>query len=65
MQMAGPLFNLGALFRQLDETSVDVEELFHMLKTKPSVKEKEDAKDFEYKEGAIKFDNLTFKHYVF
>lgn len=35
MQLAGPLFNLGSLFRQIDETSVDVEELFHMLKTKP------------------------------
>lgn len=24
MQLAGPLFNLGSLFRQLDESSVDV-----------------------------------------
>lgn len=46
LQLAGPLFNMGTLFRQLDETSVDVEELFHMLSAKPLVKEKEDAVDF-------------------
>ena len=64
MQMAGPLFNMGTLFRQLDETSVDVEELFHMLRTKPIVQEKEDAKEFEFKKGEIKFDKISFKHYV-
>lgn len=48
MQLAGPLFNLGGFFRQIDETSVDVEELFHMLNSKPMVKEKEDAKEFEF-----------------
>mmetsp|Transcript_6179 Transcript_6179/g.10489 ORF Transcript_6179/g.10489 Transcript_6179/m.10489 type:complete len:358 (-) Transcript_6179:217-1290(-) len=64
MQLAGPLFNMGTLFRQLDETSVDVEELFHMLKQKPIVKEKEDAKEFEYKEGNLKIENLSFKHYI-
>ena len=65
LQLAGPLFNLGTLFRQIDKTSVDVEELFHMLKSKPFVKEKEDAVDFKYKEGKIKIENLGFKHYVF
>ena len=57
MQLAGPLFNLGTFFRQIDETSVDVEELFHMLRTKPQVTESEDAKDFEYKAGKIKIEN--------
>lgn len=54
---------MGSLFRQIDETSVDVEELFHMLNTKPRVKEKDDAKDFEWKEGKIEINNLGFKHY--
>jgi len=65
LQLAGPLFNLGTLFRQIDETSVDVEELFHMLKSKPFVKEKDGAVDFNYKEGKIKIENLGYKHYVF
>ena len=64
MQLAGPLFNMGTLFRQLDETSVDVEELYHMLNAKPIVKEKENAVDFEFKNGAIKFENVNFKHYL-
>ena len=34
-----------------------------MLKTDPVVKEKVDAKDYIYKNGHIKFENLTFKHY--
>lgn len=34
-----------------------------MLKTDPVVKEKKDAIDYNYRDGAIKFDNLTFKHY--
>lgn len=65
MQLAGPLFNLGTFFRQLEETSVDIEDLYHNINSKPMVVEKDDAKDFEYKEGKIKFDKLGFKHYSF
>lgn len=65
MQLAGPLFNLGTFFRQLEETSVDVEDLYHNITSRPMVTEKADAKDFEYKAGKIKFENLDFKHYAF
>ena len=34
-----------------------------MLNTKPRVKEKDDAKDFDWKEGKIEINNLGFKHY--
>ena len=65
MQLAGPLFNLGTMFSMLDETSVDIEELYHMLNTQPIVKEPENAKHFEFKGGAISFENIKFKHYIF
>lgn len=65
MQLAGPLFNLGTFLRQLEETSVDVEDLYHNINSKPMVTEKPDAKEFEYKEGKIKFENLSFKHYQY
>lgn len=65
MQLAGPLFNLGTFLRQLEETSVDVEDLYHNINSKPLVTEKPDAKDFEYKEGKIKFENIDFKHYQY
>ena len=51
MQMAGPLFNMGTFFREIDQAGVDMEDLFFMLKQKPVVKEKDDAKEFEYKKG--------------
>ena len=31
MQMAGPLFNMGTFFREIDQSSIDVEDLYHML----------------------------------
>lgn len=41
-----------------------MEDLFFMLKQKPVVIEKADAKDFEYKSGRITFEKLGFKHYI-
>ena len=35
-----------------------------MLKTKPQVKEKENAEPFEYKEGTLEIKNLSFRHYT-
>jgi len=37
---------MGTFFRELDQSQVDVEDLFLMLKQQPLVKEKEDAADF-------------------
>lgn len=63
-QLAFPLFSLGNLFRQLDEGSVDVIELYHVLKAKPIVKEKPDAKEFKYEQGKVTFDRLSFQHSI-
>ncbi len=41
-----------------------MEDLFFMLKQRPVVQEKPDAKEFEYKQGQITFENLGFKHYI-
>ena len=71
----GKFVLVGALFNQLEnvlewqswymrlytQATVDVEPLFHMLNTDPIIKQKENAKQFEYKEGAINFENITFK----
>lgn len=62
--MAGPLFNMGTFFREIDQSQVDVEDLFHMLKQEPFITEKEDAGQLEYKSGKIEFRNLGFKHYI-
>ena len=65
MQLSGPLFNMGTFFRTVDQSSVDVEDLFFMLNQKPVVKEIEGARDFDYKSGTIEFKNLGFKHYIY
>ena len=64
MQMSGPLFNMGTFFREIDQSSVDVEDLYMMLQQVPLVREKDDATDFEYKEGLISFENLGFRHFI-
>lgn len=64
MQLSGPLFNMGTFFRTVDQSSVDVEDLFFMLNQKPVVKEIEGARDFEFRNGGIEFNNLGFKHYI-
>ena len=31
MQLSGPLFNMGTLFREVAQSQVDLEDLLHML----------------------------------
>lgn len=49
--------------RQYDQTTVDSEDLYHILNTDPVIQEKENAKNFEYKAGKISFKKIAFKHY--
>ena len=51
MQLAGPLFNMGTLFREVQQTQIDVEDLFNMLHLKPKVQESPNAVEFDYKGG--------------
>ena len=46
MQMAGPLFNMGMFFREVAQSSIDVEDLFYMLQQKPQVTESPNATEF-------------------
>ena len=62
-QLGGILSWLGLYLRQMSQASIDLEDLYNMLNTDPVVKEKLDAKEFVFKNGHIKFENLTFKHY--
>jgi ABC-type transport system involved in Fe-S cluster assembly fused permease/ATPase subunit len=48
MQLSGPLNNMGMLFREIDQSQVDVEDLYYMLKQQPVIKEKENAIDYNY-----------------
>lgn len=64
LQLSGPIGNMGFAFREIDQSSVDLEDLFHMLQQKPLVSEAPDAKEFEFKGGQIQFKNCNFSHYT-
>eukprot|EP00347_Sterkiella_histriomuscorum_P008473 403344961 len=64
IQLAGPLFNMGTLFREIDQSQVDVEDLYLMLRTVPRIQEKVDAKDLQFQQGKIELRNVSFKHYI-
>ena len=58
MQLSGPLFNMGVFFREIDQSSVDIEDLFFMLKQEPAVKE--GIEEFKFGQGKIEFQDLAF-----
>lgn len=60
--MAGPLFNMGMMFREVSQTQVDLEDMIDMLEKVPKIQDSPNAVDFVYRQGAIKFDNITFAH---
>lgn len=62
MQIAQPLHFMGTIFRNIDESQVNVEDLFLILKMKKSVQEKKDAKDFVYKNGDVEFKNVQYSY---
>ncbi|CDW83458.1 metal abc transporter permease [Stylonychia lemnae] len=62
IQLAGPLFNMGTLFREIDQSQVDVEDLYVMLKQESKIKEKIDAQDYQFKQGQIQLQGVSFKH---
>lgn len=64
MQLAGPLFNMGTLFREVQQTQIDVEDLFNMLHLKPKVQESPNAVEFDYRGGTIEFKGISFAHEV-
>lgn len=46
---------MGVFFRAMDQSGVDFEDLYHMLKAVPMVQEKDNAVDFQYNAGSIEF----------
>ena len=64
LQLAGPLFNMGTFFRSVEQSKVDVEDLFDMLQREPKVTESPDAVDFVFKNGNIEFKGIGFGHEV-
>lgn len=62
MQLSGPLFNMGVMFREAGQTQVDMEDMIVMLERQPKIKDLPNAVDFNFQSGSIKFENITFGH---
>ena len=57
-----PLNILGFAWREINQSSVDVENLYDLLAEEPDVKDKDGAEDLRVKGGAITFDNVSFNY---
>ena len=62
LQLSGPLWNVGTVLREMDQATVEAEDLYNLMRSKPDVIEKEDAEEFEFKEGRLQFDDVTFSY---
>lgn len=60
LQIASPLNLLGTMFKEIDDSLVQFEDIKKILNTQPKVFDKEDAKDFDFKDGKIEFKNVSF-----
>lgn len=60
VQIFGPLFNLGNIYRGWQESFVEINELLEMLNIKTKIVESPNAKELEYTKGNIRLENLDF-----
>lgn len=62
LQISQPLHFMGTIFRELDESQINVEDLFNILKMDPRVVEKPDAKQYLYQGGDITLDKVNYAY---
>ena len=62
MQIAQPLHFMGTIFRNIDESQVNVEDLFLILKMKKAITEKPDAKQYQFINGDIDFKDVKYSY---
>jgi ATP-binding cassette subfamily B (MDR/TAP) protein 7 len=59
-QLSMPLNFLGSVYRDLKQALWDMEALFRLQDVNVTVKESPNAKQYQFKGGEIKFENVTF-----
>ena len=60
--MTSPLYVLSYSYRHISSSLIDAERLLQMLKTKPSVADKDGAKDLIVNTGVVEFNDVEFAY---
>src|ERR1043165_5699277 len=62
IQLYQPLNFMGMVYREIKQAVIDIETMFAILSRKPEIEDKPDAHPLKVKEGAIRFENVTFAY---
>lgn len=63
LQLQTPLNFLSQVYRQLNESQLDMKDLFVLLEKKPKIVDCPDAKVYVGKGGELEFRNVEYSHY--
>jgi len=64
MQLAIPLNFIGFVYREIKQGLADIEQMFALLNVEPEIRDKPDAKPLKVTDGAIRFEDVSFRYDV-
>lgn len=59
-QLSVPLFFIGSVYRELKQSTIDMDALFQLKNTRAQVTESANPVQYSYKNGSVRFENVSF-----